>query len=338
MKNIVLVTGATGFIGQELCKKILLGNWFVRGIIRLSTYRNNLPSDVDVIPLEEIGPRTDWSKALSGVDIVVHLSARVHVINDPSEDSLAAYRYVNAAGTERLARIASAYGVKRFVYLSSVKVNGEGKPVPYTEKNDPEPVDPYGISKWEGEKILHEIGYETDLEVVIIRSPLVYGPRVKANFLRLLKVVECGVPIPLKSVNNRRSLIYLGNLVDAIVTCMKHPRAIGQTYLVSDGEDVSTPELIRRMGSALGRPARLFPFPPFLMNIAGCISGKSDTIERLIGSLMVDSSKIKRELDWEPPYTMDQGLKETAKWYKKGLRSGVRCQMSDLGARQTESK
>jgi len=205
--------------------------------------------------------------------------------------------------------------VKRLVFLSSVKVNGEGRLNPYTETDEPKPEDPYGVSKHEAEEILRKVAAETGLEVVIIRPPLVYGPGVKANFLRLLRVADCGVTLPLGSINNKRSFVYLGNLVDAIAVCMKHPGAAGQTYLVSDGEDVSTPELIRRVALSLGKPARLLPFPPGMLHLAGRLSGNSDAVERLIGSLQVDSSKLRRELGWHPPFTMEQGLKETAEWY-----------------------
>jgi nucleoside-diphosphate-sugar epimerase len=313
----LLVTGANGFIGYKLCEKVLNTGWHVRGTVRPSTYRNNLPSGVDVVPIEEIGPLTDWSKVMSGVDTVVHLAARVQVINDIAADVSDAYGSVNVAGTERLARMVAACGIRRFIYLSTVKVNGEGKPSPYTEKDNPTPIDPYGISKWESEKRLHEIIKHTGLEVVILRPPLVYGPGVKANFLRLLNVVERGIPLPLANINNDNSLIYLENLLDAIVTCVNHPKAAGQTFLVSDGEDVSTPELIRRINSALGRPARLFPFPPVMLKMAGIITGKSVAIDRLLGSLTVDCSKIRRELDWQAPFSMEQGLGETAKWYMK---------------------
>ena len=232
-------------------------------------------------------------------------------------DPLSAYCLVNTAGTEKLARSAASLGVRRFIFMSTVKVNGEGRETPYTEGYTPAPVDPYGISKWEAEKKLKEIACETGMEVVVLRSPLVYGSGVKANFLRLLEVVARGIPLPLASIDNRRSLIYLGNLVDAIITCINHPKAARQTYLVSDGEDVSTQELIRRVADALGRQARLFPFPPSFMKLAGSIIGKSDAVERLLGSLVVDSSKIRRELGWMPPYTMEEGLEETAEWFKR---------------------
>lgn len=310
----VLVTGANGFIGTALCNRLLGENFRVHGTVRPGKV-SLLPEGVEAAHIESIDGDTDWINALKGIDTVVHLAARVHVTNNHSKDSLAAYRYVNMAGTARLARMAAAARVKRFLYLSTVKVNGKGKAAPYTEKDDPEPTDPYGTSKWEAEKVLYEIADQIGMEVVILRPPLVYGPGVKANFLRLFKVVDRSIPLPLANVNNRRSLIYLENLLDVIVTCINHPKAAGNTYLVSDGEDVSTPELIRRIGSALGRPVRLFPFPTFMLKIAGCISGKSVAIDRLISSLTVDSSKIRRELNWQAPFSMAQGLRETAKWY-----------------------
>ena len=315
----VLVTGANGFIGTALCNCLRGENFRVHGAVRPGK-ASLLPKGVEAAHIEYIDGNTDWINALKGVDAVVHLAARVHVTNNHSKDSLVVYRHINVAGTERLARMAVAAGVKRFVYLSTVKVNGEGKATPYTEKDDSEPTDPYGISKWEAEKVLYKIADQTGMEMVVLRPPLVYGPGVKANFLRLLKVVDRGIPFPLANANNRRSLIYLENLLDAIVTCIKHPKAAGQTYFVSDGEDVSTPELIRRISSSLGRPSRLFPFPPVFLKVAGIITGKSVSMDRLLGSLTVDCSKIRRELDWQAPFSMEQGLKETAKWYieKKG--------------------
>ena len=253
------------------------------------------------------------------MDAVVHLAARVHVMNDTATDPLSAFRQVNVAGTERLAHVATAHGVRRFVYISSVKVNGAGCKKPFTEYDIPAPDDPYGISKREAEQVLHHIAGDTGLEVVILRPPLVYGPGVKANFLSLFKIVDRGIPLPLASINNHRSLIYLGNFIDAITSCINQPKTAGQTYLVSDDEDVSTPELIQRVAVALGRPARLFPFPPSFMRFAGKLLGKLDAVERLVGSLTIDSSKIQRELGWKPPYTMEQGLKETGEWYKRQL-------------------
>jgi len=315
----VLVTGASGFIGHELCKMLMADGWQVRGAIRSVDRATDLPNGIEPACVGTVGPDTDWSRALDGVGMVVHLAARVHVrvhvMNDTDSDPLAAFLEVNVAGTERLARMAAANGIKRLVFLSSVKVNGEGRNSPYAEQDMPSPEDPYGVSKLEAEAILQKVARETGLEVVIIRPPLVYGPGVKANFLQMKEVVSRGIPLPLASIKNRRSLIYLGNLVDAIATCISHPKAAGQTYLVSDGEDVSTPELIRRVAAALGKPARLFPFSPTLMRFAGKLTGKSEAVDRLLGSLVVDSSKIRRELGWKPPFTMEQGLRETGKWF-----------------------
>lgn len=322
----ILVTGANGFVGRELCKRMLAEGWQVRAAVKSTKQISNLPFRVDALPIGIIGSDTDWSSKLSEISCVVHLAAHVHRIKGKIPDSLSLFRKINVAGTERLAREAASVNVRRFIYMSSVKVNGEGKSTPYTEEDVQKPQGAYGISKWEAEKVLKKISEETGMEVVILRSPLVYGPRVKANFLHLLKVVERGIPLPLANINNRRSLIYLGNLVDAIVACIKNPSASGQTYFVSDDEDVSTPELIRRMGSALGRPVRLFPFPSLILKIGGCISGNSVVIDRLVRSLMVDSSKIRHELNWKAPFSMEQGLRETARWYKKKDR----CQESEV--------
>ncbi len=313
----VLVTGATGFVGRRLCERMMADGWQVRGAVRSAEQAAKLTAGVEVVQIESIGADTDWSKALAGADAVIHLAARVHVMNDFVADPLAAFREVNVAGTERLARMAATTGVKRFVYISSVKVNGEGCEKSFTERDIPAPEDPYGVSKWEAEQVLHTVAEDTGLEVVILRPPLVYGPGVKANFLSLLKLLDRAIPLPLSSINNLRSFIYVGNFVDAIITCINHPKAAGQTYLVSDGEDVSSPELIMRVADALGKPVRLFPFPPALMRFAGKLTGKAAAVDRLLGSLVVDSSKIRRELNWKPPYTMEEGLRETAEWFKK---------------------
>ncbi len=315
-KKHILVTGATGFIGRSLCEKLLLSDYSVRGAVRITNAPKNLPAGVQAAPIKSIGHDTDWSAALTGIDTVIHLAARVHVMGETSCDPLTPYREVNVAGTENLARQAAAKGVRRFVFLSSVKVHGEETEVPYSEQLHPAPEDPYGVSKLEAEKVLRQITAETGLEVVIIRPPLVYGPGVKANFLNLLKIVKSGLPLPLASITNARSLVYLGNLIDAIITCMNHPQAAGQTYLVSDCEDVSTPMLIRNVAYALDRPVRLFPLPTSLLRLAGNLTGKSMAVDRLLGSLAVDIGKIKRELGWNPPFTMAEGLAMTASWYR----------------------
>jgi nucleoside-diphosphate-sugar epimerase len=313
----IFITGATGFVGRCLVDRLTTDGWSVTAAVR--THSAAMPDTVKTIRVENIAADTDWLGAFAGIETLVHLAARAHVIIDRDDDPLAAFRRVNVAGTERLAREAAKAGVQRFIFVSSIKVNGEGTDTPYSEAQPVHPSGPYGISKWEAEQALRRIETETAMKVVIIRPPLVYGPGVKANFLNLIKIVNSGIPLPLASVSNKRSLIYIENLVDAIVTCIRKPGAAGQTYLVSDGEDVSTPELARRLASALERPARLFPFPAGLLRIAGKLAGKSGIVDRLIGSLLIDSSKIHRDLGWKPPCTMELGLKRTAGWFLKGF-------------------
>ena len=316
MSNI-LVTGATGFIGKPLCAKLLESGARVRAAVWCEDPAGGFPTGLDLVRIDSIGPDTDWTTALTGIDVVIHLAARVHVMDEKAEEPLAAYRLVNVAGTEKLARMAVASGVKRLVFLSSIKVHGEETATRYTEQDTPAPRDAYGVSKLEAEEILKRIAVETGLEIVIVRSPLVYGPYVKANFYRLMGIVMRGLPLPFGSVNNTRSLVYLGNLIDAILLCTKHPLAAGQTFLIRDGEDISTPQLIRNVASALGLSARLFSFPPGLMRLAGRLTGKTAAVDRLLGSLAVDDSKIRKELGWKPPFTMAEGLKETGAWYKR---------------------
>ncbi len=310
----VLITGASGFIGRALCTRLVAHDFDVVGTAR------NFPDAplprVDYRKIGELNVSTDWCNAFLGVQTVIHCAARVHVMRDHAQDPLAEFRRVNTLGAETLARAAAHCGIKRLVFLSSIKVNGESTlPVsPFDEASLSKPQDPYAISKWEAEQSLTQIATETGLEVVTLRCPLVYGPGVKGNFLRLLQAVDHGIPLPLALARNRRSLIYLDNLTDAIATCLTHPTAAGKTYLMSDGEDVSTAELISRIAQALGKSSRLWPCPLGLMELAGMLTGKSDEIARLLGSLCIDSSKIRSELDWTPPYTLEQGLAETARW------------------------
>lgn len=265
----------------------------------------------------DIGSDTDWTAALQGCKVVVHLAARVHVMHDAASDPLAAFRAVNTAGTLNLARQAAQSGVGRFVFLSSIKVNGEETvSAVYRETDAPNPQDPYAISKWEAEQRLRQISAETGMEVVILRPPLIYGPGVKANFYQLLRLVDLGLPLPFSAINNRRSMIYLGNLVDALVTVVEHPSAAGKTYLLSDGADISTAGLVSAIASAMNKPDRSWPLPPGMLRLAGNMIGKAEEMARLTGSLQVDSGLIRRELGWSPPYTLEQGLSETAKWYR----------------------
>lgn len=301
----ILVTGASGFVGRALCARLAAAGHAVIPAVRRKT---GLAREVMV---GEIGRSTDWRAALEDCDVVVHLAARVHVMRDDVDDSLAAFRQVNTEGTLNLARQAAQAGVKRFVFVSSIKVNGEGRDEPYRETDAPAPEDGYAISKWEAEQGLHEIARETGLEAVILRPPLVYGSGVKANFRRLLDTVARGWPLPLGAIHNRRSLLYLGNFVDAIRVCVEHPAAAGRTFLLDDGHPVSTPELIRALAWAMGRPARLLPVPVGVLRFVGTMLGKRAPVVRLTGSLYVDSSAIRSRLAWTPPYSMAEGLAET---------------------------
>lgn len=301
----VLVTGATGFVGSALCGHLKAAGHTVTAAVRHSA------GLLGEVVIGEMSPLTNWRFALAGCDAVVHLAARVHVMDDTSDNPLALYRATNTAATLNLARQAAQAGVKRFVFVSSVKVNGEGRDAPYRETDPPAPEDDYAISKWEAEQGLLQIARETSLEVVILRPPLVYGPGVKANFRRLLDVVACGWPLPLGAIRNRRSLLYLGNFVDAIRVCLEHPAAAGQTFLLDDGRPVSTPELVRAIARAMGRPARLIPVPVGALAFAGALLGKRAAVARLTGSLQVDSSAIRARLGWTPPYTMEAGLAAT---------------------------
>jgi nucleoside-diphosphate-sugar epimerase len=315
----VLVTGANGFIGAALCRALVLQGHAVRGAVRTPESASAMGKDsLEVVVVGNIDVKTEWSMALQGIDVVIHLAARVHVMREYADDPLLAFRSTNVGGTERLARSAAACGVKRLVYVSSIKVNGEGTAdgQKYGESDLPAPQDAYGISKYEAEQALHRVAQETGLEIVVVRPPLVYGPGVRGNFLQMLKVLARGGALPLASIRNRRSLLYLGNLVDALVLCVTQPAAAGQTYLVSDGEDISTPELLRSLADAAGLPLRLFPCPATLLMWLARLAGKRAQAERLLGSLQVENGKIRRELNWKPPYTLQQGLQATAEWYR----------------------
>ena len=313
----ILVTGATGFVGTALINRLGREGFMVRAAVLAGEKTDHLPASAEKIMAPPLPDMTGYAELLRGTDAVVHLAARVHIMQDGAADPLTEFRKVNVTGTERLARLAAATGVRRMVFLSSVKVHGEGRAAPYTETDPLFPIDHYGVSKQEAEDALRRVAAETGLEVVIIRPPLVYGPGVKANFLKLLKTVRMGIPLPFGCIRNRRSLIGLGNLVDAVLACACHPKATGNTYLVSDGEDVSTPELARRIASALGCPARVVPVPMAIMHLAGMLTGKRAEVARLAGSLTVDTGKIRRDLGWRPPFTMEQGLAETADWLSK---------------------
>ena len=310
-----LVTGANGFVGSALCARLRKDGAPVRGAVRSSNVR---PGGTEGVTVGDLASDTDWSEALKNVEQVVHLAARVHVMNDKSSDPLAEFRRVNVEGTAALARQAAAAGVRRFVFLSSVKVNGEFTEAgqPFTADDVPAPEDPYGVSKHEAEQLLRQIAGETGMEVVIIRPPLVYGPGVKANFESMMRWLARGVPLPLAAVTrNRRSLVALDNLVDLIVTCLNHPAAANRTFLVSDGEDLSTAQLLKRMSAAMGKPARLFYVPPGLLKLGATLLNKPGIYQRLCGSLQLDITKASQLLDWTPPVSVDEGLRRAAEGF-----------------------
>jgi nucleoside-diphosphate-sugar epimerase len=311
----LLITGANGFVGGALCIEATGLGFAVRGATRNAYDFSKVAGLIGVenIVVGDINTNTDWYGAVLNCDVVIHLAARVHVMRDRTDDPLAEFRLVNTAGTENLARCAAFNGVKRLVYVSSIKVNGELTigDKRFLEQDQVDPQDAYGLSKWEAEQVLHRVAAETGLEVVIVRPTLVYGTGVKGNFSEMLRFVAWGIPLPLSGVKNKRDLLYVGNLVDALMTCVSHPEAVGQTYLVSDGVAVSTPDLLRSLAKALGVSSRVFAWPIGLVKVIGSVFGKANKVERLVGSLQVDISKIRRELGWVPPYSLQQGLNKT---------------------------
>lgn len=320
----VLVTGANGFIGSVLCRVLLEENFKVRALVRkknsCSVSKVFQSKNFECVTTDFSRENTDWHTILKDVDIVVHLAARVHVMHDQTNDPLTEYCLVNTELTKYLATMAVRENIKRFVYVSSIKVNGEtnvhdanGVVIPFTEQINNEPVDAYGLSKWRAELALQEISQISNLETVILRPPLVYGRDVRANFLNLVSSVKRGLPLPLANIHNQRSLIYVENLAHAIITCFQHEKAVNQTFLVSDSEAVSTSELIGKIAAVFNRPPRLWPLSPSIIKVLGKLMGKQAAIDRLLGSLVLDCSKIKRELDWQPPYTMDDALRRDFK-------------------------
>ena len=310
--TIIAVTGASGFVGRRVLADLARAGHVAIGIGR------GEPMAAGRM-IGDIGASTDWAEALNGVEVVVHCAARAHVMHEQREDELMLYRAVNVDGTRRLAEEAARRGVRRVVYLSSVKAAGERSTLgrPLREDDLAAPEDAYGLSKREAELALLDVRAATGLEVVIVRPPIVYGPGVKGNFLRLFRAIACGLPLPLGALDNRRSIVSLSNLSDFIGVCVGAPAAEGGTFFVSDGEDLSTASLVRRIGVALGRPARILPVPvavlPMLLRMLGQTSG----VERIMGTLQVDITDAKRLLTWSPPYSVDQGLLETAAWFKE---------------------
>ncbi len=318
----LLVTGADGFIGNSLYSALCDSGHSVRKSVWILKAHM---SDDSWVKTGDIGIDTNWSEAIKGVDVVIHLAGRAHILKETVQDALAEFRRVNVFATKQLAETAAQSGVRRFIFVSSIGVNGNStlKDTPFTEESIPNPVSPYAISKWEAEQALHTIAMSTKLEVVIVRPTLVYGPGVPGNFRQLLKLVDKALPLPLANIQNHRSFISRTNLVDFLLRCVEHPAAAGETFLISDGEDVSTSELIRKIAHHLDRPARLFSLPESLCRLGSKIIGKEHAMDQLFCSLAIDSSKARKLLGWQPVVSMDEELAKIGKWFKEARGHNV---------------
>lgn len=308
LKKLIAVSGAQGFLAGALCAQLYRQGKIVRPIVRSLS-----PREAKQIPVGDIGPSTDWSRALDGVDCLVHCAARVHMMNESAGDSPDAYHLVNTQGTINLAHQAVDAGVRRFIFISSAKVLGEvtfdGKS--FTPDDDPAPCDSYSASKYEAEIALRDLGQTSSMEIVIIRPPLVYGPNVRANFATLMQAVIQGWPLQLGAINNQRSFVSLYNLVDLIALCIDHPLAANEIFLVSDGQDLSTPSLVRRIAEIEGVKARLIPVPVWILKAGGILCGRRPLVQRLCSNLQLDISKTQKMLGWTPPLSIDEGLRQT---------------------------
>lgn len=323
----VLITGASGFVGSALVSRFVGKGIPVRAATRHAT---NLPAGAEAVHGGELNSSFDWLPILQGCDSIVHAAARVHIMRDSALDPLGEFRRVNVEGTLRLAQQAAQVGVRRFVFLSSIKVNGEGTAPgqPFKADDRPAPVDPYAISKYEAEQGLLALAAQTAMEVVIIRPVLVYGPGVKANLLSLMQWLHKGIPLPLGRTCNYRSLLAVDNLVDLVHASLNHPAAAQQVFLASDGEDLSTTQLLRRLGHELGRPARLIHVPPRVLEAGAAMLGKREMAQRLLGSLQVDLSKTCHLLNWRPPVSVDEGLRRAAQDFLRARTAARHLQLS----------
>jgi nucleoside-diphosphate-sugar epimerase len=313
----ILITGGTGFVGKNLSQNLKLKKYRVHMSKR--THQSKALDGVKYFNIDEIDSKTKWKDCLAGVDYVVHCAATVNFIKTENISSLNTYQRVNVEGTRNLAEQAAFLGLKRFIFLSSVKVNGEktigSSSFKYNDISKPE--NAYSISKWKAEQALLEISKQTGLEVVIIRAPLVYGEGVKGNFLSLLDSVYKQVPLPFANINNLRSFIGIDNLIDLIICCINHPNAAGKTFLVSDGQDISTPNLIRKVSRLMNKSSRVFPVPQSIIKLLGLLVGKSLEVKRLLESLRLDNSYTREILGWSPVLSLDEGLEKTVRWYLK---------------------
>jgi UDP-glucose 4-epimerase len=309
----VLVTGASGFVGSVLCELLARSGYVVRATGR--AVRPVSGAAAEHVLVGDLGGDPRWQEALVGVDIVVHLAARAHILDDPPANA-SLYTKANALGTSNLAQQAAAAGVRQFVFLSSVKVNGEATTLrAFSSQDEPQPRDAYGVSKWQGEQFATAIGQQSGMRVAIIRSPLIYGSGVKANFFRLMRWVDEEKPLPFAAVKNRRSLVSVWNLCDLILRVVAGPTPAVGTWMVSDGRDLSTPELVRLLAAAMGRRARLFSIPVGMLRLLAAATAQRARVARLCGSLVVDISSTHAELGWSPPLSVEEGLARTARWY-----------------------
>ncbi len=326
MSERVLVTGADGFVGRYVCRKLIASEYIpIAGVRTLRLWpelQRAVPGLIEYSLLGDLSANPELRGPLAGVSVVVHLAARVHVMRESAGDPLQEYRRVNVDGTKSIALAAVAAGVRRFIFVSTVKVHGEStSEKPFREDMAPNPEDAYAVSKWEAEEALRSLASDSGLEVVIVRPPLVYGPGVRGNFLRLMRLVDHALPLPFPKRKNCRSLLGAENLADFLVHCVHHCKAAGEAFLVKDSEDLSTRDLITRLAQLLGRPVRLVPVPEPLIRLVAKLTFKEKEVNRILDSLVIDSRRIQQSLQWVPPVPLDDGLAATVRWYRELTRA-----------------